>query len=131
MTGTEAKEIREYFGFSLEELSAVLGYSQKQDIHRVEVMEIVPTRYKAAIQLLAQKCNSIKYFIHFYISTKEISNKDYQIVYHKGRVVKINIRREFVNELSNLLRSFLPFKEFVFDKLTGFSCIEFEYETKN
>lgn len=129
MTGKEAKEIREYYGFSLEELAAVLGYSQKQDIHRVECMETVPTRYKTAIQMLVQKCNAINSFIQFYISTKEISNKDYQLFYHKGRVVKITIKRELVKDLSILLRPF-PFKEFVFDKLTGFSCIEFEYKTK-
>lgn len=128
MTGKEARLIREQYGFSLDELSTALGYTQRQAIHRIENMLKVPNTYRNSLKLLEQKCISIYVVLDYYIKNhEEIDHQDYQILYKKNRIVKITIRRRFVKELSKLMSAF-PFKEFGYNKNTGFSCIQFEYK---
>lgn len=127
MTGAKAKEIRKNYGFTQEELAEILGYAQKQNIHKIEKMEVVPNMYSSALRRLMIICDAIRIYLKSFFKDNEISEQDYQIVYDNQRVVKVYVRRIFVKDLSIFIAAF-PVKKFVFDKSTGFSSIEFEYK---
>ncbi len=126
MTGTEAKEIREYYGFSLSELAEILGYSQKQAIHRIEKMEEVPNNYRFSINSLRQKCNLINFYIREFINSSKITKQEYQVFYYKQRIIKINIKKHFSESFYMFMRLF-HFKKIFTDKNTNLSCFVFDY----
>ncbi|WP_375559100.1 hypothetical protein ACE193_15330 [Bernardetia sp. OM2101] len=130
MTGSEAKKLREAYGFTLQELADIFGYSQRGNILRVEEMTIVPKLYRFALLSLTHNCNSVGIFLQNYFQEQEnkgkMTKQDYQIVFCKARVLEVRIKEE----LSAYLIKNLPFpkKRMFFNKPISLLCIQFEYK---
>ena len=93
MTGQEAKTIRQNYGFTLEELAQILGYSQRGGIQRVEKMERVPNLYRSALLLLIDKCDMVRIYTDTFFKNR-VSSPNHIVLNRKKRILKIYAKYE-------------------------------------